>query len=192
MIDLNTVTVADFKAQFFRNFFYLPVYDPTKIYNSGDETYYNGLFYNAQIDGLTGVPPLPPTDPILWAKVADDIENFVQDADITNAFAEAQTIFNTGLFGVDAQGKLAYLYLTAHYLSNDLKAAMQGINASGAFPVSDRKVGSVSESYEVPKAYTDDPSLALYTSSAYGMKYLSMVLPKLRGNVVGVYGHAHA
>lgn len=115
--------------------------------------------------------------------------DYVYDSDITRAFAEAQIVFNQGLFGSDAQIKLAYLYVTAHYLVLDLRAAQAGISgAGGLFPVSSRSVGNVSESYAVPDAYTNDPNLAIYAQTNYGMKYLSMVLPKLVGNMVGVFG----
>jgi hypothetical protein len=49
-------------------------------------------------------------------------------------------------------------------------------------------VGNVSESYSIPHAYMDNPVYSFYTQSAYGLKYLSLVLPGIVGNVVAVGG----
>lgn len=120
--------------------------------------------------------------------------NFVQDIDIQNAFSDAQALLNQGLLGADANITIGYLYLSAHCLSLNIKNARGGINSTGtgAFPVSGRTVGSVNESYMVPDAYKDDPILAQYAQTGYGQKYLAMVLPALRGNIVPILGGAHA
>jgi hypothetical protein len=115
--------------------------------------------------------------------------SYVYDGDITKAFSEAQMLFNQELFGSDADIQLAYLYLTAHYLVIDLRSAQQGINGVGDFPVTSRSVGSVSEAYSIPQRFLDDPNLAFYTKTNYGVKYLSFVLPKLIGNVFTVEGN---
>lgn len=188
MIDVTTITVAQFKAQFFRGFPYLQNYDDLILYNSGDEVYYptNKLFYTAQCDGTIGITPS--TDETKWVKTIDDLDNWVQDRDIENAFLEAQSVFNIGLYQSDATINLAYLYLTAHFLCHDLKAAQAGLMASGNFPASSKGAGSISESYSIPQRYMDSPVLSQYTSSAYGMKFLAMTLPNLTGNVVTVAG----
>ncbi len=189
-MDLNTITVADFKAQFPRNFPYLSAitYDPSAIYNAGVEVYYptSLLFYTCQIDGTTGVAPTSVTDPVTWVKKIDDVLNYVSDQDIQNAFAEAQIVFNQALFGTDAEIKLGYLYLTAHFLCNDLLAAQSGIAGTGAMPVTGRTVGSVSESYGIPQVYLDNPIYAFYITSRYGLKFLSMALPGMVGNMFAV------
>lgn len=191
MIDVTTITVAQFKAQFSRTFPYLPVYDASAVYNTGDETYYgtNNLFYNSQIDLNTGITP--GSDTSKWAKAIDTLDNWVQDADITNAFAEAQATFPGNIYPTDGITTLAYLYLAAHFLAYDLKAALAGIMASGSFPVSARAAGSVSESYSVPKAYQDDPILSGLSTTAYGLKFCQLTLPYLVGNVHAVHGHAN-
>lgn len=190
MLDLTTITVADFKAQFPRDFPYFSsiAYNPSAVYNTGDEAWYitNNLFYQALADGITGITP--GTDPTKWIKYADTINNWIQDSDINSAFLEAQIVCNQALFQTDAQNKIGYLYLTAHFLCNDIKAALAGVNSSGGFPVASRSVGSVSESYTIPEAYTQNPILAMYTQSSYGMKYLAMILPAITGNMKAVWG----
>lgn len=184
-MDLSAITIDDFKAQFPRDFPYLPVW-VAGSYNKDEEVYYavNRLFYTAKENGVVAIP----TDATKWELTDDSIDNFVQDSDITRAFAEAMISFNQRLFTTDANIKIGYLYLTAHYLVNDLNTAMAGLGAAGYFPLASRSVGSVSESYSIPQKYLDDPLLSFYTQSRYGMKYLALVLPKLRGNVGVVCG----
>lgn len=184
-MDLNTITVTDFKGLFRRDFPYLPVWDSTVTYNDGNKVYYNGLFYEAKADGLANVVP---TTIASWNKVADDQNNYILDDDINKAFAEAQLLFNQAFFGTDAQIKMGYLYLTAHYLANDIRTALQGVQSVGSQLVTGRTVGSITESYAIPQEYLDDPVLSFYTTTGYGLKYLSMVLPNIRGNVGVVAG----
>lgn len=187
-MDLNAITVADFKSRFFRDFPYLPVYSADKLYNTGALVYYSvtELFYTALVDGLEGVAPN--SDPTKWELTAGNIDDYVLDQDITNAFAEAKMGLNQGLFATDDDITLGYLYLTAHYLCNDLRASRAGLAAIGAMMVQSRSVGSVSETYAIPQGYLDSPVYAFYLTSAYGLKYLAMVIPALAGNVVAVLG----
>lgn len=186
-MDLNTITVSDFKALFKRDFPYLPVYDNAALYNTGGVVYYptTQLFYKCTQNGTTGIVP---TDTDNWELTTGSVDDYVSDDDIERAFQEAKILFNQGLWGDDDQIKLGYLYLTAHYLVNDLRATAAGLAGTGYFPVSSRSVGNVSESYFIPDAYKDNPAFAFLSQSAYGMKYLSLVGPRLIGNVVAVFG----
>lgn len=188
-MDLSTITVADFKALFARDFPYLPVWSNTKLYNAAALVYYdiNELFYISKANGNTGNVP---TDATKWDLEApqSDIDNYVQDSDITKAFAEAKILFNQTLWSSDDNIKIGYLYLTAAYLVNDLRAAMGGISANAFMPLSSRSVGNVSEAYAIPDAFKNNPSYAFLMQSAYGLKYLSLVLPQLVGNVTAAAG----
>ena len=184
-MDLSTITVQDFKDLFPRDFAYLPTW-VSGTYNTDDEVYYavNGLFYRCINDGVTTVP----TNVTDWVQYSDKTLNYVLDSDIEKAFSEAQITFNQSLFTSDANIQIGYLYLTAHYLVNDLKAASQGVSSQGSGVISSKSVGSVSTSYAIPEAWTKDPVLNFYTTSAYGLKYLNMVLPAMVGNVNIVAG----
>ncbi len=184
-MDLSTITVAQFQAQFFRDFPYLFDYSSSVTYNAGAVVVYT-YFYKALQNAILNITP--GTDGAKWEQVNADPLNYVQTQDIMNAFAEAKVTFNQALFRSDDEITLAYLYCTAHYLVNDLKTAAQGVNSTGNFPVSSRSVGSVSESYQIPDRFKDNANLAFFTTSGYGQKYLSMVLPKLVGNIMAVYG----
>jgi len=145
-MDLTTITAADFKAQFPRDFPYAP-------------------------------------------SANADVNKYILDSDIVRAFGEAQMTFNQSLIpgGTDANIKLAYLYLTAHYLCIDIKNAQQGINSAGSLLVNSRSVGSVSESYSIPERYLKNPNIGYLATTGYGNKYLSFVLPALVGNMVGLF-----
>lgn len=188
-MDLSTITVADFKAQFPRDFPYLPVFDNAALYNIADRVYYptTKLFYDCKLDGTTGIIPTNTTN---WTRVTPQpsVDDYVQDADITRAFAEAMVNFNQALFTSDAQIKMAFLYLTAHYLVNDLRAAQGGVTATPIFLVESRTVGNVSESYGIPEKYLNNPVFSYLTTTPYGLKYLSFVIIKLVGNVGAVGG----
>jgi hypothetical protein len=179
-------------AQFPRDFPYLSsiAYDITKTYNTGVIVYYNdGNFYQSIQSANTG--HAPGGSPNLWwtPYLAGNVLNYVQDADITNAFNQAQMNFNTGLWGTDSDAVLAYLFLTAYYLCVDFKNALAGLSSqSGAGIMTGRSVGSISESYTVPQSYMEDAVLAAYTVNGYGMKYLTLAMPRIRGNAAAVCG----
>lgn len=189
-MDLSTITVNDFKAQFRRDFPYLPTYDAAKLYNIGARVYYptTELFYDCKVNGTTNIVPTVTNN---WDLVSPqpDVDDYIQDVDITNAFAEAMIAFNQALVcGPDSTVKLVFLYLAAHYLVNDIRAAQRGISGIGAFTVTSRSAGNISESYGIPEAYLENPVLAFYTQSTYGLKYLSLILPQLVGNIGAVAG----
>jgi len=116
----------------------------------------------------------------------------IKDSDITRAFSEAGAVLNQALYSSDAIIQMMYLYLTAHYLCLDLRASAANIEGSGSFPVNSRSVGSVSESYTIPQKYIDDPLLFMYAQTQYGMKFLSITLPAIVGNIMSVYGGTSA
>jgi hypothetical protein len=117
----------------------------------------------------------------------DDFPN-LNDSAVLRAFMEARVNFNQSIWGDEDSIKLGYFYLTAHYICMDQRNAAGGSAATGSFPVSSRTVGSVSESYDIPQAYKDNAAFSYLTGSGYGMKYLSMLLPNLVGNIGVVCG----
>lgn len=115
-------------------------------------------------------------------------EDYVLDCDIERAFKEADACYNISLLGKDDTGKLIFLYLAAFYLAYDLSVAAGGAFGQVNFPATSVKVGSVSESYYIPDSIANNPMLSLYMSNGFGKKYLSLVYPKLVGNVGVVAG----
>lgn len=180
-------TIADFKNLFFRDFKYLPVWVNTNIYNQGEIVYYatNKLFYIAKNNGVSSIP----TTTADWQLYQDSITNYVQDADINKAFDEACASFNSSLY-LTQTIKMAWLYLTAHFLVVDLRA--NGVS-SDSFTLSNSKsVGNVSESYTIPQWILDNPLYSYYSKTSYGSKFLNMTIPNLIGNVSSVYGGTSA
>ena len=148
-MDLDTITVQDFKDHFFRDFPYLP-----------DD----------------------------WQTKTDNELDYILDKDITKAFDETQVVFNQALLGTDEEITLGYLYLSAHYLCLDYQAAVGGISGKSSFNTAAKTVGSVSETFDIPTAYKDDPQLNFYTKTPYGIKYLSLVQSGLVGNMSVLVG----
>lgn len=189
-MDLTTITVDDFKNNFFRDFPYLNIWNSVSTYNTDNEVYYSttDLFYKCLNDSVTSVP----TTSADWERITDSIYNYVLNSGITKAFSEAQINFNQSLFANDAQITLAYLYLTAHFLVLDLRRSSQGINSMGEYTVQSQSVGSVNESLYIPDKIANNPLLQLYTKTGYGMKYLNLIMPRLVGNVRYVVGATNA
>ena len=182
------VDVADFKAQFRRGFNYLPTYDADTTYNQGDVVYYNLLFYscinNSTLNEL-------PTDTDFWTQVIGlEVEDYVDDDDIENAFDEACMKFNSALFSNDAEIVLGYLYLTAHFLVGDFNAngTDEGSNVGLA---TSRSVGNVSESYAIPE-WMLKPQFSFYVTTYYGRKYINMIYSRTRGYAQAVWSGTNA
>jgi hypothetical protein len=112
----------------------------------------------------------------------------VRDADISKAIAEANILFNPGLFADLPSQTIAFEYLTAHLLTRHFLATGgiiqqgQGLNSTGNFPISSKGAGGLSVSYAIPETVSADPALAQYLTTQYGLIYLNMVMPNLIGN----------
>ena len=118
----------------------------------------------------------------------------VTDKDISKAFVQAKQGMNSALFAGNSteEGQefyeTAYLWLAAHYLVIDLRAAAQGVAGQYSWLTSSKSVGNVSESYQFPERIMKSPYLSLITTTPYGAKYLSLIMPLLSGNVRLVAG----
>jgi hypothetical protein len=108
---------------------------------------------------------------------------FITDADIARALSDALIAFNPSLFGDDGQSTTGFMYLAAFHLTMAIQNSMKGIASQFKFPVSSNSVNGVSVNFQLPERYATDPVLSIYTHNGYGMKYLSLVLPFLIGNV---------
>lgn len=110
-----------------------------------------------------------------------DNQEYVMDADISRAYAQAQVAFNEDLFPQGAE--IAFLWLSAFYLVSDIQISSKGFASQSNFPISSKSAGGVSVSYAIPERYSKSPYLSIYTQNGYGLKYLSMVIPRLVGNI---------
>lgn len=184
----DDLTVADFKAQFYRGFDYLPDYSNTTTYNAGDLVFYetNQLFYTCKTNGTVGQVP---TNATYWTLTDANKYDFIWDADIEEAFAEAKLYFRQANNMNDSSVRITFLYLSAHFLVGDLRA--QGLNTQFSAPVSSRGVGNVNEAYKVPD-WMMKQSYSFFTTTYYGYKYLALIRPYLIGNVFVVPTPRHA
>lgn len=178
-----TPTVAAFKSQFPRfSPMYLPVY-VAGTYFKGDIVYYSvtSLFYQCKKTSTTALPTVTSD----WELYNDSVLNYTQDSDILEAFEEAKVNFNESLFPDDATALKVFLFLAAHYLTIDFNNAL-GINQIGI--VTSKSVGSVSEGYSIPSWLLNNPTLSMYATTGYGIKYASLIKPYITGNVFIVSG----
>lgn len=177
MLSLNNITVSDFKAIFTR-LPYLPVWTYGKAYFSDDIVYVAPNFYQA----LANTTEEPPSDN--WELYNDTADNYITDEDISRAFVEAKINFNPNLFSSCEEMRMTYCYLAAHYLVIDLNNAMNPFSLGKMGFVTSKHVGSVSESYGLPQWVLNDSKLSLYAQTGFGLKYLSLITPKLAGNII--------
>lgn len=174
------ITIQDFKKYFYKDFPYLPVWSATKTYKAGEEVYYteNELFYVAKNDNVVTLP----TEEQDWERVDDSILNYVSDVDIERAIGEMTAMLPISKFDTETL-KIAQLYLTAHCLVNDVRNANSGLASVFAFPLQSKSVGNVSQSYGIPARFLDKEIYSFYITSGYGLKYLALLIPRMRGNV---------
>ena len=119
----------------------------------------------------------------------------VRDADISGAFDDALLLFNPGLFDTDS-GKIAFMYLAAHFLVTTVQSAgglsaavgQSGINNRSEGVVLGKSVGQVSVNYEPPPDRVKKLGLQAIWQTTYGKNYITMLMPKMTGNVGVVSG----
>lgn len=185
MFDINNYNVYMFKALFSRDFPYLPEYDIGKTYFKDDIVYYDNNFYISLVDANTTLP----TNTTNWKIYNDNIENYITDTDISKAIIEAKVNFNPQLFASNCEIiKTVFSYLVAHFLVIDLNNSMNALSLGFTGITTSKSVGSVSESYGIPKWVLDDSNLGMYAQTGYGRKYLTLILPYLKGNIIFTKG----
>jgi hypothetical protein len=116
-------------------------------------------------------------------------QDMVLDSDITKSIAEAQFNINEGLFADQSEYLMGFMYLTAHFLVMDLRAASQGISGSYSWMTTSKSVGSVSEGIEVPDFIKNNPTIFMYSKTPYGAKYINLLIPRIIGNMFSVFGN---
>ena len=116
----------------------------------------------------------------------------VMDGDITRALADALFNISSDLFDSRAVYANAYCYLAAHNLVMNIKNSTQGLSGSFGWLENSKSVGGVSQSFAIPDDILKNPSYAYLAKTGYGMKYLSLVLPLLHGNMGIAYGTTQA
>lgn len=185
MLDLNTITISEFKVLFSRDFPYVPYWVYGKTYFTGDIVFSQDNFYKSLKDNNTDALNVATS----WEVTNENIENYIQDSDISRAFVEARMNFNPALFPKCDECRMAFCYLAAHYLVIDLNNALNPFSLGGFGLTNSKSVGSVSESYAIPQWVMNDKNLGLYAQTGYGRKYLSLIIPKLHGNIIFTKGY---
>lgn len=114
-------------------------------------------------------------------------QDYITDNDIEVAFGQAKINFPIKLFDEES-GTIAFMFLVAHYLCMDMQMAQSGINSTSQYIVTSKSVGDVSASYGVPVKFMTNPLLNYFSTTQFGMKYLSLLYPRTIGAVSCVLG----
>lgn len=109
----------------------------------------------------------------------------IRDKDILAAIAQANAVFNCGIYPDDAAAEQALYYITAHFLTLDTDAAESG--GGSVFIQSSRSADGISESNEIPE-WMKRGIFAQYATTYYGQKYSMLTKPYLDGAVFVVGG----
>jgi hypothetical protein len=112
----------------------------------------------------------------------------VMDTDIDKGISDATAFINTGLFYEQAVYTVAFLNLSAHFMVTSLQSSSQGANGQYNWLQASKSVGSVSEGFSIPQRILDNPQYAWLSRTAYGLKFLMLILPQLSGQVFTVEG----
>ncbi len=174
---LQTLTVSDFKAYFYRDF--ASAWSPynkwlsTINYVINDTIYYTDFkVYKALVANINIIPT---SDPLKWAvQPTINIFSYIIDEDINRAFEEAYVKLPWYVFMQENDiKKIIFFYLIAHniYISNNL---MTGLNSTVQYAEGSKSIGSVSVSYNVPPFLLEKDYIQL-RKSAYGEKYIDLL-----------------
>lgn len=105
----------------------------------------------------------------------------VTNSDITKAINESQFYLNESLFETQAEYDIAAGYIAAHCMVTNLKNSSQGLAGQFSWLENSKSIGSVSQSFNIPEDILKNPHYALIAKTNYGAKYLSLIIPMLRG-----------
>mgnify|MGYP003296540690 CR=1 FL=1 len=182
------ITVEEFQSFFKRDFPYLPIYDASKTYLLEDQVYEeeSGKFYMSLQDDND--KPLTDTD--YWQRVSDDIYNYVLIEDIEKAIDQSVAIApKQHELGMSNEiYLLVQLYLAAHILVDVIRTSNQGLASQINAITTGKSVGSVSQQFGIPDNLLQNELFAYYITTQYGLRYLMLLLPYLRGNISVVRG----
>lgn len=173
------ITVDDFKKYFYRDFPFLPVWVEGTMYDKNNVVYYDNHFYIS----LTNFNIDIPVTVDKWSMVEEDILDYVSDDDIEKAIEQASVLIPYQKIVNEKALRLCELWLTAHCLVHDIRTSNGGLSSRYDFPLASKSVGSISQSYGIPRRYLDSEAFSFYITSGYGMKYLALALPYCIGTV---------
>jgi hypothetical protein len=127
------------------------------------------------------------SSPVLSVSVGDDsVETKVTDVDIAGAIADAEYNMNEELFCDQATYTRAFLFLAAHSLVETMLCAVEGLASQYSWLTAAKSVDGVSQSFAVSERVREDPFLSALSTTRYGAKYLTIVLPFTVGHTTAL------
>ncbi len=192
MINVNTITIAQFQAQFpagVGGYLYLPTWTSTANYIIGDIVYYNNAFYQAIANNVNQIPP----NITYWTLYTANVYSYISDNDINTAFLIAQGFFPNTIFNSDTDPFIVYTYclLVAHvilYFIKPQENAYLGQTSSSLGTITNQSVGNVSLTRAVPKDITDNVFYTGLNTTLYGQQYLLIIQPRTSFRMIYSFG----
>lgn len=129
--------------------------------------------------------------------VYSDGMDSVTDRDIQRALNEVPPNFNQSLLDNLTDQTTAYLYAAAHYLVMNIRMAGglgaidrgRGVIDVGEGVVVASGIGAAQVTYQVPpERIASSPTLLSFFYTTFGQRYITMVSPRLIGNMAVVDG----
>jgi hypothetical protein len=114
--------------------------------------------------------------------------DFVLTSDIQKALNRTALMINEALAPDQAFFTEIYLLLSAHNMVMSLRVSSQGVGSQPEWLRVGKSAGSVSESFQIPERFVQNPQLALLQRTGYGQEYLELILPNLIGQISWVPG----
>lgn len=177
------ITVEDFKIFFNRDFPYLPIHKAEQEYQLDEEVCDadGKRFYISLVDDNSALL----TDENSWQRIKDDMYNYVLDEDIEKNIKQAEAIIpdQMELRMPDDVYELARYFLSAHLLVDNIRTSNAGLTSQINAITTGKSVGSISQQYGIPTTLLNDAASALFITSQYGLRYLSLLMPYLNGQV---------
>jgi hypothetical protein len=114
--------------------------------------------------------------------------DYVRDQDVEKAIAKTILMINQALAPDQAFYTQIFLLLSAHNMVMSLRVSAQGVGSQPEWLRVGKSAGSVSESFQIPERFAQNPQLALLQRTGYGQEYLELILPNLIGQISWVPG----
>lgn len=117
-----------------------------------------------------------------WSLSEESLTSYVLDSMIEEAMNEAETIVKPECVTEEKYYRIAFLYMTAHYLIMDWKMKNSGINAGGSAGILiGRTAGKMSAHYAISPIVQQYPQYEFFFKTPEGEKAMNIILKKRIG-----------
>jgi len=192
MINIDTITIIQFKSQFpqgIGGYPYFPMWSNTQPYEANDVVFFGNTFYQAILQNTDQAPP----NATYWITDKANQYSYISDADITTAFLLASGLFPADIFTCDSDVLILYAYclLVAHMISYYIKP--QQFQYIGQRPASigvanTQQAGNVGFGQLIPESVTSSILYSTLNRTLEGQQYMMLVDLRARFKMLYSFG----